>query len=46
MLHTKTTEVVTEALVVLSSARFLAWYVWVKLAMWPWGACRLSPWCP
>ncbi len=30
---------VTETLVVSSSGLFLAWYVWAKLAVWPWGAC-------
>jgi hypothetical protein len=31
-------EIAVEAMVLSSSALFLAWYVWAKLAVWPWGA--------
>ena len=31
-------EIVTETIVLTSSAAFLTWYIAVKLAAWPWGA--------
>lgn len=37
-------EFLTEALVVATSAAFLAWYLAVKLTTWPWGAFRQMPW--
>jgi hypothetical protein len=30
-------QVATEAIVLSSSGLFLAWYIWAKLAVWPWG---------
>ena len=32
------TEIATEAIVLSGSGLFLAWYVWAKIAVWPWGA--------
>ncbi len=31
-------EIATEASVLAGSGLFLAWYVWAKIAAWPWGA--------
>jgi hypothetical protein len=31
-------EMATEAIVLAGSGLFLAWYVWAKIAVWPWGA--------
>lgn len=44
MTLTRARECLTEAAMVATSAAFLAWYLAVKLAMWPWGAFRLLPW--
>jgi hypothetical protein len=32
-------EIATEATVFVGSGLFLSWYVWAKVAVWPWGAC-------
>jgi hypothetical protein len=30
--------IATEMLVLCGSGLFLGWYLWVKVAVWPWGA--------
>jgi len=32
------TEIATEAILLAGSGSFLAWYIWAKIAVWPWGA--------
>jgi len=32
-------EIATEAIVLSGSGLFLGWYIWAKVAVWPWGAC-------
>ncbi len=31
-------EMATEMIVLAGSGLFLAWYVWAKIMVWPWGA--------
>ncbi len=37
-MKTKVVNWLTETAVVTSSGGFLAWYIWAKVAAWPWGA--------
>ena len=32
------TQIATEVVMFAGSGLFLAWYIWVKVAVWPWGA--------
>jgi hypothetical protein len=38
MTRTYLQEIATQAIVLSSSSIFLGWYIWAKLAVWPWGA--------